>query len=111
MNKEPTIQNFLDFEKRYKCNEIKVENIPIWSLYRYEIHNAIKKKSAGGNVEKPDTTSNKKDIFLMLKNALRPFPKGQRDILFVCDARRAKNPDTGCFENIFLMKYQKSIIV
>ena len=29
--KESTIENFLEFEKSYKCNSICVDGVPIWS--------------------------------------------------------------------------------
>ncbi len=112
--KEPTIENYLDFEKRYNCNRIKVYGIPIWSLYRYEIHNEIKKQTVGRVSEGGPNPVDKKDLFRMAFNALKPFFYRNVDVLFVCDARRTKNAETGLYENIFLdeiSKKYKSVIL
>lgn len=104
---EPTIENFLEFEKQYKCNGIKVEGIPIWSLYRYEIHNAIKAASAEKKSSSGEPPVDKKDLIKMALNALKPLPRKKVDVLFVCDARRTKNNETGFYENIFLDEISK----
>ena len=105
--KEPTIENFLAFENEHKCNDIKVEGIPIWSLYRYEIHNAIKKYTVGRTAEGSEPPVDKKDLLEMALNALKPFTYRDVDVLFVCDARRTKNADTGVYENIFIDEISK----
>ena len=105
--KEPTIENFLAFEREYKCNSIKVEGIPIWSLYRYEIHNEIKKHTVGRVSEGGEPPIDKKDLLKMAFNALRPFKYRNVDVLFVCDGRRTKNAETGFFENIFFDEISK----
>ncbi|SCZ78676.1 hypothetical protein [Pseudobutyrivibrio xylanivorans] len=107
MMKEPTIENFLEFEKKYKCNSIKVEGMPIWSLYRYEIHNEIKKQTVGRTAEGSEPPINKKDLLTMALNALKPFNYRNVDVLFVCDGRRSKNADTGVYENIYLDEISK----
>ncbi|CBK75342.1 hypothetical protein CIY_27800 [Butyrivibrio fibrisolvens 16/4] len=111
---EPTIENFLKFEKEYNCNNIRVYGIPIWSLYRYEIHNEIKKQTVGRVSEGGPNPVDKKDLLRMALNALKPFCYRNVDVLFVCDARRTKNAETGLYENIFLddiSKKYKSVIL
>ncbi len=103
---EPTIENFLYFEKKYNCNQIEIEGIPIWSLYRYEVHNAIKKHTIG-RTEGSQTAFSKKELFDMLKNALVPYKYKNVDVVFVCDGRRNKNIDTGVYENIYFDEIAK----
>lgn len=113
MIKESTIENFLSFEREHACNSIEVEGIPIWSLYRYEIHNAIKRDTVG-RVDGQQTAFQKKELFTMLKNACRPFTYKNVDVLFVCDGARNKNIETGYFENIYfdeLAKKYNSVIL
>lgn len=114
--KEPTIQNFLSFEQEHKCNQITVEGMHVWALYRYEIHNAIKKqyygtKGGSGNGEAPFT---KKELFTMALNALKPFTYKNVDVLFVGNGRRTKNIDTGIYEDIYcdeVAKQYNSVIL
>ena len=98
---EPTIENFLAFERKYQCNKIEIEGLHAWALYRYEIHNAIKKavyKTEGPGGEESYT---KKELIKMALNALRPFRYHNVDVLFVGNGRRTKNVDTGYFEDIY----------
>lgn len=114
--KEPTIQNFLSFEQEHKCNQITVEGMHVWALYRYEIHNAIKKqyygtKGGSGNGEAPFT---KKELLTMALNALKPFTYKNVDVLFVGNGRRTKNIDTGIYEDIYcdeVAKQYNSVIL
>ena len=103
MNKEPTIQNFLAFEQEHKCNQIIVEGMHVWALYRYEIHNAIKKKYYGtkGGSGNGEALFTKKELFTMALNALKPFTYKNVDVLFVGNGRRTKNIDTGIYEDIY----------
>ena len=111
--KEPTIENFLAFEREYKCHQIEVEGMPIWSLYRYEVHNAIKKHTVG-RVEAEQTAFEQKELFKMALNALRPFNYRNLDVVFVDVGRRNKNATTGVYENIYfdeLAKRYNSVIL
>ncbi len=111
---EPTIENFLEFERKYKCNRITIEDIPIWSLYRYEIHNSIKAHTIGRTSEGAIEGVSKKELLKMAINALKPFKYKNIDVLFVCDARRSKNATTGIYENIYfdeISKYYNSVIL
>ncbi len=113
MMKEPTIDNFLAFEREYQCNKITVDGVEIWSLYRYEIHNAIKRDTIG-RVDGQQTAFQKKELIKMFKNACRPFNYRNVDVLFVCDGARNKNIETGYFENIYfdeVSKKYKSVIL
>lgn len=98
---EPTIENFLAFERKYQCNRIEIEGLHAWALYRYEIHNAIKKavyKTEGPGGEESYT---KKELIKMALNALKPFRYHDVDVLFIGSGRRTKNIDTGFFEDIY----------
>lgn len=111
--KDASIENFLAFEKEYKCNFLEVEGVHIWALYRYEIHNALKKAGAGSKEagEKPFAKS---DLVKMALNSLKPFKYKNVDLLFVSDGRRNKNPKTGIYENIYfdaLAKKYNSVIL
>lgn len=106
MMKEPTIENFLAFEREHKCNSIIVENMPMWSLYRYEIHNAIKRDTVG-RVDGVQTAFKKSELFKMFLNSLKPFPYRNVDVLFVGDGARNKNVDTGVYENIYFDEVSK----
>lgn len=113
---EPNIKNFLSFEQEHKCNQITVEGMHVWALYRYEIHNAIKKqyygtKGGSGNGEAPFT---KKELLTMALNALKPFTYKNVDVLFVGNGRRTKNIDTGIYEDIYcdeVAKQYNSVIL
>ncbi len=106
MMKEPTIENFLAFEREHKCSQIEVLGIPIWSLYRYEIHNAIKKHTVG-RTEGAQTPFSKKELFAMALNAMKSFNYRNVDVLFACDGRRNKNISTGVYENIYFDEIAK----
>lgn len=111
--KEPTIENFLAFEQDHNCNSITVEGVHIWALYRYEIHNAIKRDTVG-RVDGQSSKASKKALLSLALNALRPFNYPDVDVLFVSDGRRNKNIETGYFENIYfdeLAKKYKSVIL
>ena len=103
---EPTIENFLLFERKYKCNQLNVAGIPIWSLYRYEIHNAIKRDTVG-RVDGVQTPFKKSELFKMLINAFKPFKYRNVDVLFVCDGSRNRNVETGVYENIYFDEIAK----
>ena len=110
---EPTIQNFLKFEKENNCNEILVAGWHIWTLYRYEIHNAIKRNTVG-RTEGKAAGYTKAELFAMAKNALKPFRFKDVDVLFVGSGRRTKNADTGIWEDIYcdeISKQYKSVIL
>ncbi len=102
----PSIENFLAFERKYNCNNIKVNGIPVWTLYRYEIHNTIKKYTVGRE-EGTQTPFSKKELFNMAMNALKPLPHKKVDVLFVADGRRNRNIETGVYENIFFDEVSK----
>lgn len=113
--KEPSIENFLAFERKYKCNQIEIEGMHVWALYRYEIHNAIKKVlnpsvSTGGE----DVPYTKGELLKLALNALKPFRYRNVDVLFVGNGRRTKNVDTGVFEDIYcdeIAKKYNSVIL
>ncbi len=111
--KEPSIENFLAFEQDHNCNSITVEGVHIWALYRYEIHNAIKRATVG-RVDGQSSSASKKALLSLALNALRPFNYSNVDVLFVSDGRRNKNIETGYFENIYfddLAKKYNSVIL
>lgn len=112
---EPTIENFLAFERKHNCNSIQIEGMHVWALYRYEIHNAIKKAITGFNGGASDEQSyTKKELFDMALNALKPFSYRDVDVLFVGNGRRTKNVDTGVFEDIYcdeIAKKYNSVIL
>ncbi|MCR4695278.1 MAG: hypothetical protein K5773_08175 [Pseudobutyrivibrio sp.] len=116
---EPTIDNFLKFEREHNCNSIELEGLHIWALYRYEIHNAIKKKAAGNkniSTENSGDGSSKTELIKMAFNALKPYPSRLKnvDVLFVGNGRRTKNADTGIYEDIYcdeVAKRYKSVIL
>ncbi len=111
--KEPTIENFLAFERQHKCNQIQIEGMHIWALYRYEIHNAIKKATVG-RTESDQLPFTKKELITMAINALKPFKYKNVDVLFIGNGRRTKNPDTGIFEDIYcdeIAKKYNSVIL
>ncbi len=103
---KPSIENFLAFERENKCNSINVEGIPVWSLYRYEIHNAIKRDTVG-RVDGSQTAFSKSELWKMFLNSLRPFTYKNVDVLFVGDGARNKNLETGVFENIYFDEVAK----
>ncbi len=110
---EPTIENFLAFEREHKCNQIEIEGMHVWALYRYEIHNAIKAATVG-RTEGDDAPFTKKELFTMALNALKPFTYKNVDLLFIGNGRRTKNPDTGIYEDIYcddLAKEFNSVIL
>ena len=100
------MENFLAFERKHNCNSITINGVPIWTLYRYEIHNAIKKYTVGRE-EGTQTPFAKKELFAMAKNALKPLPRKKADVIFVADGRRNRNIDTGVYENIFFDQVAK----
>ena len=102
----PSMENFLEFERKHNCNSITINGVPIWTLYRYEIHNAIKKYTVGRE-EGTQTPFAKKELFAMAKNALKPLPGKKADVIFVADGRRNRNIDTGVYENIFFDQVAK----
>ncbi|QFJ53966.1 hypothetical protein [Pseudobutyrivibrio xylanivorans] len=102
----PTIENFLEFERKYKCNSIRIYDIPVWTLYRYEVHNTIKKYTIGKG-EGSQTPFKKSELFAMALNALKPLPRKKVDVIFVADGRRNRNIDTGVYENIFFDEVSK----
>lgn len=104
--KTPSIENFLEFERKYKCNSIRACGIPVWTLYRYEIHNTIKKHTVGRE-EGTQTPFSKKELISMALNAIKPLPRKKVDVLFVADGRRNKNIETGVYENIFFDEVSK----
>ncbi len=104
--KTPSIENFLEFERKYKCNSIRAWGIPVWTLYRYEIHNTIKKHTVGRE-EGTQTPFSKKELISMALNAMKPLPRKKVDVLFVADGRRNKNIETGVYENIFFDEVSK----
>lgn len=104
--KTPSIENFLEFEREYKCNSIQAMGIPVWTLYRYEIHNTIKKHTVGRE-EGSQTPFSKKELWAMALNAIKPLPNKKVDVLFVADGRRNRNIDTGVYENIFFDEVSK----
>lgn len=111
--KEPTISNFLAFEREHKCNQITVEGYHIWALYRYEIHNAIKRDTVG-RTEGTDSGYTKKELLFMAVNALKPFRFRDVDVLFIGNGRRTRNPDTGIYEDIYcdeIAKKYNSVIL
>lgn len=97
---QPTIENFLAFEKKYNCNSIEIEGMHVWALYRYEIHNALKAQTVGRTSEEsiPFTVN---ELVTMAKNAFKPFKYKNVDVLFIGNGRRTKNPDTGIYEDIY----------
>ncbi len=110
---EPTIENFLAFEREHKCNQIEIEGMHVWALYRYEIHNAIKKATVG-RTESDEAPFTKKELITMALNALKPFTYKNVDVLFIGNGRRTKNPDTGIYEDIYcdeLAKKYNSVIL
>ncbi|SEA52330.1 hypothetical protein SAMN02910384_01720 [Pseudobutyrivibrio sp. ACV-2] len=110
---EPTIENFLYFEKKNKCNQIEIEGMHVWALYRYEIHNAIKAQTVG-RTEETEAAFTKKELITMALNALKPFMYRNVDVLFVGNGRRTKNPDTGVYEDIYcdeIAKKYNSVIL
>ncbi len=110
---EPTIENFLYFEKKNKCNQIEIEGMHVWALYRYEIHNAIKAQTIG-RTEETEVAYTKKELITMALNALKPFMYRNVDVLFVGNGRRTKNPDTGVYEDIYcdeIAKKYNSVIL
>lgn len=111
--KEPTIENFLEFERKYKCNQIEIEGMHVWALYRYEIHNAIKAQTVG-RTEETEAPFTKKELITMALNALKPFNYKNVDVLFVGNGRRTKNPNTGIYEDIYcdeIAKKYNSVIL
>ena len=104
--KTPSIENFLEFERKHKCNSIQAMGIPVWTLYRYEIHNTIKKHTVGRE-EGSQTPFSKKELWAMALNAIKPLPNKKVDVLFVADGRRNRNIDTGVYENIFFDEVSK----
>ncbi len=114
---EPTIENFLAFERKHNCNSIEIEGLHVWALYRYEIHNAIKKAvdGWGGAASSGDEQSyTKKELFAMAINAMKPFNYRNVDVLFIGNGRRTKNVDSGVFEDIYcdeIAKKYNSVIL
>lgn len=111
--KEPTIQNFLAFEKAHNCNKIEIEGLHLWALYRYEIHNAIKRDTVG-RTEGAGSGFTKKELVTMACNAIKPFTYKNVDVLFIGNGRRTKNPDTGIYEDIYcdeIAKRYNSVIL
>ncbi len=111
--KEPTIENFLAFEREHKCNQIEIEGMHVWALYRYEIHNAIK-ASTVGRTEGDEAPFTKKELITMALNALKPFTYRDVDVLFIGNGRRTKNAETGIYEDIYcdeIAKRYKSVIL
>lgn len=106
MKLEPSIDNFLAFERENKCNSIRIYDIPVWTLYRYEIHNAIKKHTVGYETGQ-QSAFKKSELFKMALNAMKPLPRKKADVIFVADGRRNRNIDTGVHENIFFDEVAK----
>ncbi len=105
--KEPTIENFLAFEREHKCNQKEIEGMHVWALYRYEIHNAIKAATVG-RTEGDEAPFTKKELLTMALNALKPFKYKNVDVLFIGNGRRTKNPDTGIYEDIYCDEIAKN---
>ena len=97
---EPSIENFLAFEREHKCNSIEVEGWHLWALYRYEIHNAIKRDTVG-RTETVASGFSKAELIAMARNAIKPFNYRDVDVLFIGNGRRTKNADTGIWEDIY----------
>lgn len=111
--KEPTIENFLAFEREHKCNQIEIEGMHVWALYRYEIHNAIKAETVG-RTEGDAQGFTKSELIRMAINALKPFTYKNVDVLFIGNGRRTKNADTGIYEDIYcdeIAKKYNSVIL
>ena len=104
--KQPTIDNFLEFEKTHSCNTLRIDGIPIWTLYRYEIHNTIKRYTVGRE-EGSQTAFSKAELIKMALNAIKPLPRKKADVIFVADGRRNRNIETGVYENIFFDELAK----